>query len=124
MRFPALCALALPIVATATVIDVSARDPCYGGQYQCCANSLESTPENVALLSYLTGFALPNVGGLIGCELSYVTILQTYVIDFWTFCCSVTCTPILTMLNQGQQCNAQMLCCMNNNYVRPFHWLK
>ncbi|KAF5320999.1 hypothetical protein D9619_001640 [Psilocybe cf. subviscida] len=95
MRFAVATLLALPIFAAATAVDVSARqNSCSGGQINCCNSTQQSTAANLATLSGLLGISLPNLGGLIGLNCTFIGFLNLL----------------------GQQCATQQVCCTNNSF--------
>ncbi|KAF8953919.1 fungal hydrophobin-domain-containing protein [Flammula alnicola] len=98
-RASSLFVLALPVIATASVLP--RNDPtsgpsnqCNTGSIQCCNSTQTSTAGPLGLLLGLLGIVVGDVTGLIG----------------------VTCSPITAIGVAGNSCSAQPVCCTNNSF--------
>ncbi|KAG6812250.1 hypothetical protein H0H92_003706 [Tricholoma furcatifolium] len=86
-RLSAAILLALPVLALA--------GGCTTGEQTCCKSVEDANSPNVAtLLGTLLGVAAQGVTGQVG----------------------LTCSPLTVVLASGVSCNAQTVCCENNNF--------
>ncbi|KAK0442705.1 hydrophobin 2 [Desarmillaria tabescens] len=94
-RVSALTLLALPILATATVLPRADGAACSAtGTAQCCATTQSPTSTIVQTLLGLLGIPIGSVTANVG----------------------LTCSPITVLGIGGTQCNNQVVCCDNNNF--------
>ncbi|PPQ70607.1 hypothetical protein CVT26_013206 [Gymnopilus dilepis] len=96
MRFSAAFSFALPVLAAATAIDLSARQTgnCDTGSTLCCNSAQESNSTSVSELAGLLGIVLPDIAGLIG----------------------LGCSPLSILGFGGNSCSAQPVCCTSNTF--------
>ncbi|KAI0371971.1 fungal hydrophobin [Pilatotrama ljubarskyi] len=93
-RIIAYTALALPLLAAATPVQLEARQSCSTGAIQCCQSVTESNSASASLLLGLLGVVLGDITGLIG----------------------LGCSPINVVgVGSGNACSANAVCCENNN---------
>ncbi|KAI0682235.1 fungal hydrophobin-domain-containing protein [Earliella scabrosa] len=94
-RVAVFTAAALPLLAAATPLAARGGEPsCSTGPIQCC-NSVSSVKDNSAL------------GGLLG--------LLGVVVQDVTAAIGLGCSPISVIGVGGGSCNANAVCCQNNN---------
>ncbi|KAG7439269.1 hydrophobin-251 [Guyanagaster necrorhizus] len=91
-RLSAFTLLALPLLATATVLP--RQDTCASGTAQCCNSVQSSSSSIVQTLLGLLGIAVGSVTGNVG----------------------LTCDPITVIGVGGTDCSNQPVCCTDNSY--------
>ncbi|KAI0653913.1 fungal hydrophobin-domain-containing protein [Cubamyces menziesii] len=93
-RVAAFTALALPLLAAATPVELEARQSCSTGAIQCCNSVVDSNSASANILLGLLGIVLGDITGLIGLD----------------------CSPINVVgIGSGNACSANAVCCTNNN---------
>ncbi|KAM5537112.1 hypothetical protein V8D89_009258 [Ganoderma adspersum] len=93
-RAVAFTALALPLLAVATPVELVARQSCSTGSVQCCNSTVAANSASGNLLLGLLGIVLGDITGLIGLNCSPLTVIG---------------------VGTGNACSAQAVCCTNNN---------
>ncbi|KAF8806918.1 hydrophobin-263 [Phlegmacium glaucopus] len=94
-RAASVFVLALPLLATATVLP--RNDPvnqCNSGSLQCCDSTSTASNPITSLLLGLLGINVGSVTGLVG----------------------LTCSPLTIIGVSGTSCNQQAVCCTNNSF--------
>ncbi|KAF8806920.1 hydrophobin-263 [Phlegmacium glaucopus] len=92
-RAASVFVLALPLLATATILPRNPPSQCDSGSLQCCNSTAYATDPAVSTLLGLLGINVGSVTGLVG----------------------VTCSPI-TIGISGTSCNQQTVYCSNNSF--------
>ncbi|EIW55694.1 hydrophobin-315 [Trametes versicolor FP-101664 SS1] len=93
-RLTAFVLGALPLLAAATPLDTRAAGKCSTGSLQCCNSVQKANDPATSLLLALLGIDVQSIDALVG----------------------ITCSPITVVgVATGNSCNAQAVCCKNNN---------
>ncbi|RPD65507.1 fungal hydrophobin [Lentinus tigrinus ALCF2SS1-7] len=94
-RAVAFSALALPLLAAATPVELEARQQsCSTGAIQCCQQVQTANSAGVGIILGLLGIILQDLNVLVGLDCSPITVIG---------------------VGTGNTCNAQTVCCENNN---------
>ncbi|EJF63705.1 fungal hydrophobin [Dichomitus squalens LYAD-421 SS1] len=91
----AYAALALPLLAVATPVEVrNDASSCSTGSIQCCSSVQSSDSASSNIILGLLGIVLGDITGLIGLGCSPITVVG---------------------VGSGNACSANAVCCTNNN---------
>ncbi|RDX54522.1 fungal hydrophobin [Lentinus brumalis] len=93
-RAVAFSVLALPLLATATPVELEKRQSCSTGAIQCCQQTQSANSLGVGIILGLLGIILQDLNVLVGLDCSPITVIG---------------------VGTGNTCNAQTVCCDNNN---------
>ncbi|KAI0717365.1 fungal hydrophobin [Cerioporus squamosus] len=93
-RAIAVSALALPLLAAATPVELERRQTCSTGPIQCCQQTQSANSLGVGIILGLLGIVLQDLSVLVGLNCSPITVIG---------------------VGTGNTCDAQAVCCENNN---------
>ncbi|TFK79367.1 fungal hydrophobin, partial [Polyporus arcularius HHB13444] len=93
-RAVAFSVLALPLLATATPVELEKRQSCSTGPLQCCQQTQTANSLGVGIILGLLGIVLQDLTALVGLDCSPITVIG---------------------VGTGNTCDANVVCCENNN---------
>ncbi|KAF8810455.1 hydrophobin [Phlegmacium glaucopus] len=95
-RAASVFVLALPLIATATVLPRTgpSSNQCNSGSLQCCNSTSTASDPVTSLLLGLLGINVGSVTGIVG----------------------LTCSPLTIIGASGTGCSNQAVCCTNNTF--------
>ncbi|OJT07048.1 Fruiting body protein SC3 [Trametes pubescens] len=99
-RITAFVLGALPLLAVATPLEVR-TGKCSTGPLQCCQSVQKATDPAASAALALIDVVVQDVDATVGLDCSPVTVIGVAT---------------------GNSCNAQTVCCKNNNVVSTAHW--